>query len=95
MADPYEKHPDEKLVDALEEAFKKDIENVVNFASTHGRIMFTVPLTPEEKWARFSNPQTRAMVIDKILKQEGPEAVKEYVNSMYTVAKGLAVNPLG
>lgn len=87
----YEKHPDEKLIDALEEQFEKDLHNMIDFATVHGRVMFNTPLTDEEKWTRFANPQTRAMMIDKILREEGPAAVRAYVNSMMSVARKLAV----
>lgn len=87
----YEKHPDEKLIDSLEEAFQKDLQNLIDFGTIHGRLMFNVPLTDEEKWARFANPQTRAMMIDKILQDEGPAAVRAYINSMASIAKKLAV----
>lgn len=90
MPQSYSKHPDELLVDALVDRFEHDLNNIVDFATVHGRLIFTVPLTDEEKWQRFANPESRAMVMDKVLRTEGPDAVKAYINSMLAIAKSLA-----
>ena len=83
----YKLHPDEEIIDALEEKFHADLELMVKFVTTNGRPIFNVPLTDEEKWQRFANPTTRAKILEKILATEGPKAVKEYVMSMYKIAK--------
>lgn len=83
----YRKHPDEKFLDALEERFKRDLESLVNFATTDGRVIFQVPLSDEEKWQRFSNPATRARMLERILKVEGPQGVRAYVESMTKIAQ--------
>lgn len=83
----YRKHPDELFLDALEERFDRDLENLLKFATTDGRLIFQEPLSDAEKWQRFSNPTTRARVLGKILEQEGPEAVKEYLLEVTRVAQ--------
>jgi len=76
------KHPDEELVEALTEQFENDVQIMVEFLQTEGRPIFTKPLTPEQQWERFSNPQTRMAIMARLAQNEGPAAIRKYIDAM-------------
>lgn len=80
-------HSTERLVAALKEQFKHDVEMVKEFLTVDGRPIFTVKLTPDEELARFRDPNMQQQVLADIERRQGPEAVGKYIQHMYTLMR--------
>ena len=78
-------HPDEVLVDALKEQYKRDVELLVEFLTTNGRPIFSVQLTPDEELARFRDPLIQPLLLKDIETRQGPAAVGRYIQHIYTL----------
>lgn len=85
----FQQHEDEDILDAVTEIFQIDRELNRQFATVNGRPMFTLPLSDEEKWARWQDPTQRAEIIRQITQREGPDEVPKYVKHMADVDKRL------
>lgn len=57
-----DKHRVERVVDALMERFERDVQNLVNAHTVHGRPIFMVPVSPQEQLERYLTPEVRQTI---------------------------------
>lgn len=60
------KHRIERVIDALVERFARDVENLVQAHTVHGRPLFGIELTPDEQQERWLDPVTRAATLARM-----------------------------
>lgn len=86
MAGKKNLHPDEEIVDMLYARFEQDLADLIEWSKTDGRPIFTTTLSPEQQFTQFMNPQTRDAIMTRLAMQDGPAAVRKYVEHMVKLA---------
>ncbi len=73
-------HKTERLIAALKEHFKHDVDKVRESLVVDGRPLFHTTLTMEEELARYRDPETRQAILESIERRDGPAGVGRYIS---------------
>lgn len=83
-----DKHRIERVVDALAERFERDVANLVQAHMVHGRPIFMVPLTKEERVARFQDENIRLAQLAGLVQDGDMKAAEKHYAQMVKLVEG-------
>ena len=75
-------HRHERVVDMLAEKLDHDLEILLNWATTEGRMLFHKELTTEELLQRWLIPEIRQKTAQREFDEGGQSAVDRYIKRM-------------